>query len=52
VVFDAAREWTVEREALASKGKNTPLLGQTLRGQVVATVYAGQVVHALEGARV
>jgi dihydroorotase len=52
VVFDAAREWTVEREALASKGKNTPLLGQTLRGQVVATVYAGQVVHALEGASV
>jgi dihydroorotase len=52
VVFDAARECTVEREALASKGKNTPLLGQTLRGQVVATVYAGQVVHALEGASV
>jgi dihydroorotase len=49
VVFDPAREWTVEREALASKGKNTPLLGQTLRGQVVATVYVGAVVHALEG---
>ena len=49
VVFDPGREWTVEREALASKGKNTPLLGRTLRGQAVATVYAGEVVHALEG---
>jgi dihydroorotase len=49
VVFDPGREWTVEREALVSKGKNTPLLGQTLRGQVVATVYAGEVVYALEG---
>jgi dihydroorotase len=49
VVFDPGREWTVEREALASKGKNTPLLGLTLRGRVVATVYAGEVVHALEG---
>jgi dihydroorotase-like cyclic amidohydrolase len=35
-----------------SKGKNTPLLGRTLRGQVVATVYGGEVVHALEGAGV
>jgi dihydroorotase len=52
VVFDPGREWTVEREALVSKGKNTPLLGRTLRGQVVATVYGGEVVHALEGAGV
>jgi dihydroorotase len=49
VVFDPGREWTVEREALASKGKNTPLLGRTLRGQVVATVYGGEVVYSLEG---
>jgi dihydroorotase len=49
VIFDPTREWTVERDLLASKGKNTPLLGQTLRGQVVATVYAGEVVHTLEG---
>ena len=49
VVFDPQRDWMVEPETLASKGKNTPLLGQTLRGQVVATVYAGEVVYALEG---
>jgi dihydroorotase len=48
VVFDPTREWTVEPEAFASKGKNTPLLGRRVRGQVVATLYAGKVVHALE----
>jgi dihydroorotase len=45
VLFDPVREWTVERETIASKGKNTPLLGQTLRGVVVATVYGGSVVY-------
>jgi dihydroorotase len=45
VVFDPAREWTATRDMLASKGKNTPVLGQTLQGLVVATVYGGAVVH-------
>ncbi len=48
VVFDPSREWEVTRESIASKGKNTPLMGQTLRGQVVATVYAGAVVYEAE----
>ena len=38
--------------SFASKGKNTPLAGVTLRGQAVATVYGGEVVYALEGAAV
>jgi dihydroorotase len=50
VVFDPDREWVVEPERFASKGRNTPLAGRTLRGQVVATVYGGRVVHALETA--
>ncbi len=49
VVFDAKREWTVEPAEFASKGKNTPLAGRTLKGVIVATVYAGEVVYALEG---
>ena len=49
VLLDPDREWTVEPETFASKGKNTPLGGQSLRGQVVATVYAGELVHALTG---
>jgi dihydroorotase len=48
VVFDPSREWTVDADSLASKGKNTPLLGMALRGQVAATVYAGELVFQLE----
>ena len=49
VLLDPKREWVVDPEAFASKGKNTPLGGRRLRGQVVATAYAGEVVHALAG---
>jgi dihydroorotase len=52
VVFDPQQEWVVEPERFASKGRNTPLAGRTLRGQVVATVYGGRVVYALETARI
>ena len=48
VLFDPSGEWEVTRESIASKGKNTPLLGQTLRGQIVATVYGGNVVYETE----
>jgi dihydroorotase len=48
VLFEPTRDWAVEPEALASKGKNTPLIGKSLRGRVVATLYGGRVVHALE----
>jgi dihydroorotase len=46
-LIDPAAEWTVEPSAsggFASKGKNTPLAGRTLRGRVTATVYGGKVV--------
>ena len=43
-VFDPGAEWTVEPERFASKGRNTPLAGRTLRGRVVATVAAGELV--------
>jgi dihydroorotase len=52
VVFDSQREWVVEPERFASKGRNTPLAGRTLRGQVVATVCGGRVVYTLETARI
>jgi len=44
VLLDPAAEWTVEPERFASKGKNTPLAGRTLRGRVAATVVGGRVV--------
>jgi dihydroorotase len=43
-VFDPDREWNVEPQQLFSKGKNTPLAGHFLRGQVQYTVVGGEVV--------
>lgn len=44
-IFDPDAEWTVDTSRFASRGKNTPLAGMTLRGNVVATVVGGRVVH-------
>lgn len=33
-IVDPDAEWTVTRETLSSQGKNSPFLGQTLRGRV------------------
>ncbi len=44
VIFDPNREWVVDPGEFASKGKNTPLEGTTLKGRVVATLVGGQVV--------
>jgi len=45
-VFDPNAEWTVEPERFASKGKNTPLAGRVLKGQVVMTISNGRQVFA------
>ena len=44
-VFDPEAEWVVDPAAFASKGKNTPLAGATLKGSVVATIASGEVVY-------
>ena len=44
VIIDPDAEWTVDPESFASKARNTPLGGVSLRGRVVATVCAGRVV--------
>jgi len=43
VLIEPDAEWTVEPERFASKGKNTPLAGRTLRGRVVTTIYGGRI---------
>ena len=48
VVLDPQREWTVEPQRFASKGKNTPLTGMRLKGEVVTTIAAGRLVHEIE----
>ncbi len=45
-LFDPEAEWTVTAENLKSRGKNTPFLGQTVKGKVMATVVGGQVVYS------
>ncbi|HJT37469.1 MAG TPA: dihydroorotase [Actinomycetota bacterium] len=42
VVLDPAATWTVDPTKLASKSKNTPFAGQTLRGTVVHTMLRGR----------
>lgn len=44
VLFDPDREWTVDPQAFASRGKNTPLGGEKLRGKVMATLVSGKAV--------
>ena len=46
VLFDRADTWRVEASALASRGRNTPLLGRTLPGRVLLTVAGGRVAYA------
>jgi dihydroorotase len=43
-IFDPEVKWTVDREALLSKGKNTPWHGKELTGQVTHTIKAGRIV--------
>lgn len=50
-IFDLDATWTVDPAAFASKGRNTPLAGRTMRGRVSATLRGGQVVHVAEAHR-
>jgi dihydroorotase len=47
VIFDPDREWCVDPQQFRSRGKNTPLAGHFLRGQVLITIVGGEVVHEL-----
>lgn len=44
-IFDPYKEWPVDPEAFASKGKNTPLAGRVLKGRTMATIYGGKLVY-------
>ena len=45
VVVDAGAGWNVTRDALASRGKNTPLLGRDLPGRILFTVAQGRLAY-------
>lgn len=42
-IFDLDAEWIVDMEKFVSKGKNSPLHGATLKGQVEMTLVGGEV---------
>ena len=44
VIFDPDRSWLVDVNEFESKGKNTPLAGCALKGQVVVTLVQGEIV--------
>jgi dihydroorotase len=45
VIFDRSESWRVTPETLASKGKNTPLLGMELPGRVLLTIAGGRLAY-------
>lgn len=45
VLFDLNQAWTVDKEAFASKGRNTPFHGFQLKGKVKYTISMGQIIY-------
>src|SRR5262249_31440656 len=43
-IFDPDHSWTVDPSAFVSRGHNTPLAGQKLKGQVMLTLSNGQII--------
>ncbi len=48
IIVDQSVRWTVEPETFLSKGKNTPVTGMELTGQVVSTFVGGREVYEKE----
>ena len=47
-IFDPKEEWVVRRDDFVSRSKNSPFIGQTVRGRVRYTLVNGQVVYQAE----
>lgn len=47
-VIDPDLEWTVDKDAFFSKGRNTPFHGHRLKGRAVATFVGGRPVWTLD----
>jgi dihydroorotase len=44
-LLDPNKEWMVDSQQFVSKGRNTPFNGCQLKGKVMATVFAGNIVY-------
>ena len=49
VLFDPDLDWVVDTSAFESMGRNTPLQGTPLKGRVMMTMVAGEVVYQDKG---
>lgn len=47
-ILDPQREWTVDKEMFASKGRNTPFHGWKLRGRAMRTIVGGRTAWHFE----
>ena len=45
VLFDPDKEYKIDKEQFASKGKNTPFDGYPVIGEVAYTIVSGKVVY-------
>ena len=45
VVFDPRREYQIDVDTFASKGKNTPFDGWKVKGEVCCTLADGKIVY-------
>ncbi len=48
ILFDPEEEWAVDKTNFASKGRNTPFHGRTVRGKVKYTISRGTIIY-MEG---
>jgi dihydroorotase len=49
-VIDLDRAWTIDRDRLASRSRNTPYHGRAVRGRALLTLVGGTVAHDLDRA--
>jgi len=45
IVFDVNESWVVDKYAFASKSKNSPFVGQTLKGKNKLSIFHGKIVY-------
>lgn len=44
-IIDPDKEWTLNKEDIVSKSRNTPFIGRKFKGAVSVTVFGGKVVY-------
>ena len=51
IIFDADKEWSVDKNQFKSKGKNTPFEGEKLIGKNILTINEGKIVYDDRGGK-